>query len=87
VDNFKVFRDVYDRLTSDEKYDLLHLLIKKIVYYEDTEPGKDGKKRGKIKMDLWELPPINPSKLNSANGFAESNVWLPEQDSNLRHGG
>lgn len=57
VDNFKVFRDVYDRLTSEEKYDLLHLLIKKIVYYEDTEPGKDGKKRGKIKMDLWELPP------------------------------
>jgi len=77
LENFKVFKDVYDNLTDDEKYDLLHLLIRKIVYYEDAEPDKDGKKRGKIKMDLWELPPINPLKLTSANGFAESSVWLP----------
>ena len=60
--NFEVFRDVYDQLTPEEKYDLLHLLLKKIVYFEDTDTGKDGRKRGKIKMDLWELPPINPSK-------------------------
>ena len=28
-------------------------------------------------MDLWELPPINPSKLYSASNFAESVFWLP----------
>lgn len=85
-DNFKVFKDVYDNLAPDEKYDILHLLIKKVVYFEDAELGTNGKKTGKIKMDLWELPPINPSKSNSAKGFAESTNWLPEQDLNLRHG-
>ena len=63
------FKDVYDHLTDDEKFDLLHLLIKKIVYFEEAELGKNGEKKGKIKMDLWELPPINPSKVNSANDF------------------
>jgi hypothetical protein len=46
-ENFKVFRDVYDHLTIDEKFDLLHLIIKKIVYYEDQEADKDGIKLGK----------------------------------------
>ena len=55
-ENFKVFKKVYDHLTMDEKYDLMHLLIKNIVYYEDAKPYKTGKKKGKIKMDLWELP-------------------------------
>jgi len=64
-DNFKVFKDVYDHLTTDEKYDLLHLLIKKVVYYEEAGTDADGNKTGKIKMDLWELPPIDPSKLSS----------------------
>ncbi len=36
---------------------------------------------GKIKLDLWELPPIDPSNKNSANGFAESVNWLPGPDS------
>lgn len=75
-DSFKVFRDVYDHLTSDEKYDLLHLLVKKGVYFVEPEADKDGKKKGKIKMDLWELPPIDPSELNPAKSFAERNVWL-----------
>ncbi|MBI5055725.1 MAG: recombinase zinc beta ribbon domain-containing protein [Nitrospirae bacterium] len=89
-DNFKVFRDVFNQLTQDEKYDLMHLLIKKVVYYEDAKyngNGVTGDKTGKIKMDLWELPPIDPHNLNSANGFAESNAWLPGRDSNPRHGG
>ncbi len=86
-DNLKVFKNVYDNLTPDEKYDLLHLLVKRIVYFEEAASGKDGEKKGKIKMDLWELPPINPSKKDSASGFAESTNWLPRQDSNLRHGG
>jgi site-specific DNA recombinase len=75
-DNFLVFKDVYDHLIADEKYDLLHLLIRKIVYFEEDKADKDGKKKGKIKMDLWELPPINPSKLDSASNFAESAFWL-----------
>ena len=81
-DNLKVFKYVCDHLTHDEKYDLLHLIIKKVVYFEEPEQAADGKKVGKIKMDLWELPPINPSVLNSAKGFAESNAWLPGADSN-----
>ena len=76
-ENFKVFRDVYDHLTIEENYDLLHLLIKKIVYYEEAEAGEDGIKAGKIKMDLWELPPIDPSISSSADNFAERNSWLP----------
>jgi hypothetical protein len=47
-----------------------------VVYNEEQEADKDGKRRGKIKMDLLELPPIDPYKLTSANGFAESNAWL-----------
>ena len=85
-ENLKVFKDVYDHLTPDEKYDLLHLLIKKVVYFEEPESDKDGKRKGKIKMDLWELPPIDPSKGTSATCFAESNVWLPNPDSNQGQG-
>ena len=79
-ENFRVFRDVYDHLTTDEKYDLLHLLVKKVVYYEEPEVDADGNKAGKIKMDLWELPPIDPSILGSADDFAERNAWLPHSD-------
>ncbi len=86
-ENFKVFRDVYDQLTPEEKYDLLHLLVKKVVYFEEAEATEDGKKVGKIKMDLWELPPIDPSILSSANDFAERNDWLPSADSNHGQGG
>ncbi len=76
-ENFKVFKHVYDELTLDEKYDLLHLLIKKIVYIEDASKADDGKKRGRIRMDLWELPAIGPSKKNSATRFAERRAWRP----------
>lgn len=86
-ENFKIFKEVYDHLTHDEKYDLLHLLVKKVVYFEEEGKDKDGKKVGKIKMDLWELPPIDPSILSSAKDFAERHVWLPNPDSNQGHGG
>ena len=69
---------------SDERFDLMHLLVKKIVYNEDSEPDNAGKKKGKIKMDLWELPPIDPEKLNPANGFAESIDWRGGRGSNPR---
>lgn len=85
-ENFKIFKDVYDCLTHDEKYDLLHLLVKKVVYFEEEGKDKDGRKVGKIKMDLWELPPIDPSIQSSANNFAERNFWLPSADSNHGHG-
>jgi len=67
-------------LTDDEKFDILHLLVKKVVYFEDSEMSKGGSGNGKIKLDLWELPPINPAKKNSAKRFAESNDWLPFVD-------
>ncbi len=51
-DNFNVFKDVYDNLRDDEKFDLLHLRIKKIVYFEEVESDKKGEKKDKIKMDL-----------------------------------
>lgn len=85
LENFKVFREVYDQLTPEEKYDLLHLLIKKVVYFEEADATEDGKKVGKIKMDLWELPAIDPSILSSAKKFAERHVWLPNLDSNQGH--
>jgi hypothetical protein len=31
-------------------------------------------------MDLWELPPIDPHKINPAYGFAESIHWLRGRD-------
>ena len=84
--NFRVFKEVYDHLTPDEKFDLLHLLVKKIVYSEEAVADEGGKKKGKIKMDLWELPPIDPSSLSPAKSFAERNAWLPIADSNHGHG-
>lgn len=84
---FRVFRDRYDHLTTGEKYDLLHLLIKKVVSYEEAETDADGNKAEKTKMDLWELPPIDPSILGSADDFAERYAWLPNPDSNQGQGG
>ncbi len=86
-DSFKHFRDVYDNLTTDEKYDLVHLLVKKVTYFEEKNVDNDGKKAGKIKMALWELPAIEPSDLSSTKSFAERNAWLPNPDSNQGHGG
>ena len=85
--SLKDFSNIYNNLTQDEKYDFLHLLIKKIRYYENKDQVPKNKKSGTIKMDLWELPPIDPKYLNSAKSFAESPDWLPGQDSNLRPSG
>lgn len=79
-DNFKVFKDVYDHLTAAEKYDLIHLLVKKVEYSEEKEKDKCGKKMGKIKMDLWEIPPIDPPLSSSTKSFAERNDWLPKTE-------
>ncbi len=74
-ENLRVFKDVYDQLTPEEKYDLLHLLIKRVTYYEEQEEREI--KKGKIKIDLWELPSTGPNYSNSARSFAESIDWLP----------
>jgi hypothetical protein len=43
------------------------------MYYEDAKSNKkDKKKKGRIKMDMLELPLIDPRKISSADGFAES---------------
>jgi len=65
--SFKVVKEIYDHLTPDEKYDLIHLLVKNIVYYVETSTVGNGGKSGKIRMELWELSPMNPS-----TSFAES---------------
>ncbi len=83
-ENLKVFQNVYDNLKPEEKFDLLHLLIKNIVYYENAQQDKTGKKKGRIKMDLWELPPIDLKTINSVIGFAESNRWRGGRGSNPR---
>jgi hypothetical protein len=41
------------------------------VYDEEPEANAKGRKKGKIKMDLWEMPPIGPMYIDSADGFAE----------------
>ena len=85
AENLKTFGTVYQHLTQEERYDLVvHLLVKKIVYDEEPEADGKGRKRGTIKLDLWELPPIGPIYLDSADGFAERRSWLPGQDSNLQ---
>lgn|GEM_PF-775989 len=40
TENLETFGTVYEHLTQEEKYDLVHLLVKKIVY--DEEPEADG---------------------------------------------
>ena len=57
-DNLRIFKDIFDELTSDEQYDLIHLLVKKIIYYEDKDQNPDGTKSGKIRMEFWELPEL-----------------------------
>ncbi len=75
--NFKYFKDVFEYLTPEEQYDLLHLLIKRIVYY--GKEIRDREERAKIKLELWDIGP-----LASEEGFAERFIWLPGQDSNLQ---
>ena len=47
--------------------------------YRMPEADGESRKRGIIKMDLWELPPIGPMYVDSADGLAERRAWLPEQ--------
>ena len=86
--NLKFFNEVFGQLPGNKKKALLRLLIKKIIIrgFNGKVNGNGNKKKGKIKMSLWDLPPIDSLNLNSAS-FAESSVWLPGPDSNQRQGG
>lgn len=57
VENFKKFDEVYDSLTFQQKFDLIHLLIKKIVYKEDKPKKKDDKKTrtGSVRIEFFQL--------------------------------
>ncbi len=46
-DNFKVFKDVYENLANDEKFDLLHLLIKKSSISRRQNQARSGRRKAK----------------------------------------
>ena len=80
VRNFKYFKMVFTHLAFEKQRDLLHLLIKKIVY--NKEPSK-------LKIQFYNLPeikkpPTKPSKGNAGGSslssrFDERMYWLPDQ--------
>ena len=89
--NLQFFYESFSELSTNEKKEFLRTLIKEIIFegFENDEPqengngGKSGNgngngklKKGKIKMGLWDIPPIDPSMLHSAS-FAESAFQLP----------
>jgi site-specific DNA recombinase len=76
------FSAVYDNLTQSEKYDLAHLLIKKLTYFEEDKADENGNKKGHVQMELWELQDLRVRIKAKPGGFAESINWLPGTDSN-----
>ena len=82
MQNLRLFRDIFDQLPFEKQRDLLHLLVKEIVYNEDPE---------KIKITLYDvpeikMPPAKPKKGGSGGIFSrfdERTNWLPLEDSNL----
>lgn len=56
--------------------DILHLLIKEVVYYKESQGGT-GERTGNIKMDLWELPPLYLLNL-PVKSFTESLTSHPK---------
>jgi len=76
--NLRRFDAVFEKLTPNEKKDLLRLLIKEIVYNQDP---------AKIKMTLRPLPELELEVEDGKVSFDERQKWLPGQDSNLRPSG
>jgi len=83
INNFRHFKTVFDLLPFDKQYELIHLLIKKIVYHENPS---------KIRIQFYNLPeietPPNKPKKGSSGGISASRFdkrlyWLPREDSNL----
>ncbi len=101
IANLQYFYESFSELSIIEKKEFLRALIKEIIFegFENGESQKNGNggkngnengngkiRKGKIKMGLWDVPPIDPETLHSAS-FAESAFQLPGPDSNQRQGG
>jgi len=54
MQNLRLFRDIFDQLPFEKQRDLLHLIIKEIIYNENPE---------KIKIALYDIPEIKPPDL------------------------
>ncbi len=70
--NLQRFDAVFEKLTPNEKKDLLRLLIKEIVYNQDPS---------KIKMTLRPLPELDLEVEGDKVSFDERTKWLPEEHS------
>ncbi|HLD49760.1 MAG TPA: recombinase family protein, partial [bacterium] len=71
--NLQRFEAVFEKLTPNEKKDLLRLLIKEIIYNQDPS---------KIKMTLRPLPELDLEVEGDKVSFDERQKWLPGQGSN-----
>ena len=65
--NLQRFDAVFDKLTPNEKKDLLRLLIKEIIYNQDPS---------KIKMTLRPLPELDLEVEGDKVSFDERQKWL-----------
>lgn len=85
--NFRLFGRVWDSFRPEEKYDLIHLFVKEIVYHSDEVAPRGKKKQsGRIDLYLWNIPELDPEQKESAANtrFAARNIWLHRRDSNPR---
>jgi hypothetical protein len=66
--NLRNFGAVYNQMTQEEKYDLLHFLIKKVVYFSGPKDDR-GNSEGTVDLEFWgHIPKIALSKsTNSAS--------------------
>jgi len=71
--NLQRFDAVFEKLTPNEKKDLLRLLIKEIIYNQDPS---------KIKMTLRPLPELDLEVEGDKVSFDERTKWLPGLGSN-----
>ncbi len=93
VQNFGIFRDVFESLSFEKQRDLLHLFIKEIIYFKDPS---------KLQIHFWDIPeikepPDKPKKGVSGGSSSPQNPdiwdfekrtnWLPREGSNLGHSG
>ncbi|MBI4970552.1 MAG: hypothetical protein HZC17_01760 [Candidatus Omnitrophica bacterium] len=72
--NLKQFEAAFEKLTLNERKDLLRLLIKEVIY-DQTQ--------SKIKLTLRPLPDLGFVIEDGKVSFDERQEWLPGQDSNL----
>ena len=65
-EHFKLFKRVWDHLTTEEQAELMQLLVRRITYFEGPAVmGRDGKRKkkvypGKVRVDFWDLDALEP---------------------------